>query len=211
YLLRRIPRKCYRVPPARIHRNCDRQPDQCAPSKRNYLKKNRYFPLLLDELWKESNIRGPTSYASYFFLYHVQGIYDLGGRKRAFQNAGPIGCLPYAKQSSDTQLVLGCVEGLQTLARQHNKALASVLKELESQLPGFKYSIFEYYDALGDRVLNPNKYGMLDQQYVNERYRFSITTYRILISCIWCIVKVLRMEQMRVAVEGRTEDLIVAD
>ncbi|KAL6137373.1 hypothetical protein ACLB2K_062665 [Fragaria x ananassa] len=92
----------------------------------------------------------------------TNGIYDLGGRKRAFQNAGPIGCLPYAKQSSDTQLVLGCVEGLQTLARQHNKALASVLKELESQLPGFKYSIFEYYDALGDRVLNPSKYGFKD-------------------------------------------------
>ncbi|KAL6137372.1 hypothetical protein ACLB2K_062664 [Fragaria x ananassa] len=92
----------------------------------------------------------------------LQGIYDLGGRKIAFQNAGPLGCLPYAKQEYDTQLVVGCVEGLQSLARQHNKALASVLKELESQLPGFKYSIFEYYDALGDRVLNPSKYGFKD-------------------------------------------------
>ncbi|XP_050383864.1 GDSL esterase/lipase 1-like isoform X2 [Argentina anserina] len=89
----------------------------------------------------------------------LQGIYDLGGRKIAFQNAGPLGCLPYAKQEYDTQ---GCVEGLQSLARQHNNALASVLKELESQLPGFKYSIFEYYDALGDRVLDPAKYGFKD-------------------------------------------------
>ncbi|XP_040371591.1 GDSL lipase [Rosa chinensis] len=96
----------------------------------------------------------------------LQGIYDLGGRKIAFQNAGPLGCLPHAKQSYDSHLVRGCVEGLQSLARQHNKALASVLKELESQLPGFKYSIFEYYDALGDRVLNPAKYGRFAKHYV---------------------------------------------
>ncbi|KAK9923824.1 hypothetical protein M0R45_032224 [Rubus argutus] len=92
----------------------------------------------------------------------LQGIYDLGGRKIAFQNAGPLGCVPFAKQSYDIKFGSGCVEGLQSLARQHNKALAGVLRDLESQLPGFKYSIFEYYDALGDRVRNPTKYGFKD-------------------------------------------------
>ena len=92
----------------------------------------------------------------------------MGGRKIAFQNAGPLGCLPSAKQSYDIKFGSGCVEGLQSLARQHNKALAGVLRDLESQLPGFKYSIFEYYDALTDRVLNPTKYGRSAKHYVNE-------------------------------------------
>ncbi|KAL0009719.1 hypothetical protein SO802_004827 [Lithocarpus litseifolius] len=85
-------------------------------------------------------------------------IYDLGGRKIAFQNAGPLGCLPVMKARSP-QLGSGCAEEPSALARLHNRALANVLKKLESKLQGFKYSIFDYYNALGDRVNNPSKYG----------------------------------------------------
>ncbi|PRQ51677.1 putative SGNH hydrolase-type esterase domain-containing protein [Rosa chinensis] len=92
----------------------------------------------------------------------LQEIYDLGGRKVAFQNAGPIGCLPSVKQAYNTELSDGCVEELESLIRLHNTALANVLKELESQKPGFKYSVFEYYDAIGDRMHNPAKYGFTD-------------------------------------------------
>ncbi|KAK4591482.1 hypothetical protein RGQ29_021615 [Quercus rubra] len=88
----------------------------------------------------------------------LKEIYDLGGRKIAFQNAGPLGCLPAMKARSP-QLGSGCAEEPSALARLHNSALASVLKKLESKLPGFKYSIFDYYNALGDRVNNPSKYG----------------------------------------------------
>ena len=95
-----------------------------------------------------------------FNLFLFQEIYGLGGRKIAFQNAGPLGCLP-AMKASNPQLGILCAEELSALARLHNRALANVLKKLESKLPGFKYSIFDYYNALGDRVSNPSKYGRL--------------------------------------------------
>ncbi|XP_062008730.1 GDSL esterase/lipase 1-like [Rosa rugosa] len=87
----------------------------------------------------------------------LQGIYNLGGRKIAFQNVGSLGCLPAMRQIFG--VTEGCVEGLLSLANLHNTALANVLKELESQLSGFKYSIFNYYDATEDRYLNPATYG----------------------------------------------------
>ncbi|PRQ51488.1 putative carboxylesterase [Rosa chinensis] len=87
----------------------------------------------------------------------LQDIYDLGGRKFAFQNAGPLGCIPYRRQEHNS--IEGCVEGLNSLARLHNTALVATLEELESQLLGFKYSIFDYYNSLDDRLRNPAKYG----------------------------------------------------
>ncbi|KAK9923820.1 hypothetical protein M0R45_032220 [Rubus argutus] len=92
----------------------------------------------------------------------LKEIYNLGGRNFAFQNAGPAGCTPSLKQAYNTELSDGCIEALNSLIRLHNTALVNVLQELESQKPGFKYSIFEYYDAIGDRVHNPTKYGFTD-------------------------------------------------
>lgn len=61
-----------------------------------------------------------------------------------------------------------CVEELMSMARKHNKALAGTLKRLGSHLPGFKYSIFDFYNALTDRVNNATKYGMLQMGYWKE-------------------------------------------
>jgi hypothetical protein len=52
-----------------------------------------------------------------------------------------------------------CVEPPLALAMLHNKALAEALKNLKTKLPGFKYSIFDYYHELLDRIKNPSKYG----------------------------------------------------
>ena len=93
-----------------------------------------------------------------FFFF--QDLYGLGGRKIAFQNAGPLGCLP-AMKAMNPQLGGKCAKEPSALARLHNRALANALKKLESKLPGFKYSIFDYYNALLDKVNNAPKYGRL--------------------------------------------------
>ncbi|XP_050383856.1 GDSL esterase/lipase 1-like isoform X5 [Argentina anserina] len=85
-------------------------------------------------------------------------VYDLGGRKIAFQNVAPLGCIPTVK-SGNPEVGSKCLEEPLKLARLHNRALSVALKKLESHLPGFKYSIFDYYNALGDRVNNPSIYG----------------------------------------------------
>ncbi|XP_030932295.1 GDSL esterase/lipase 1-like [Quercus lobata] len=88
----------------------------------------------------------------------LKDLYGLGERKIAFQNAGPLGCLP-AMKAMNPQLGGKCAKEPSALARLHNRALANALKKLESKLPGFKYSIFDYYNALLDKVNNAPKYG----------------------------------------------------
>ncbi|KAJ0007566.1 hypothetical protein Pint_29385 [Pistacia integerrima] len=61
-----------------------------------------------------------------------------------------------------------------SLARLHNRYPSVVFKKLSTQLPGFKYAIFDYYNALGDRVANPSKYGFKKGKaicYGNGPYR----------------------------------------
>ncbi|KAL7180548.1 hypothetical protein ACSBR1_043698 [Camellia fascicularis] len=88
----------------------------------------------------------------------LEEIYAMGGRKIAFQNVGPLGCTP-GEKLQNANLGGSCAEFPMALARRHNRMLLVVLKKLESQLPGFKYSIFDYYNALRDRFINPSKYG----------------------------------------------------
>lgn len=72
----------------------------------------------------------------------------------------PLGCIPAVK-SGNPEVGGKCLTEPLTLARLHNRALAIALKKLENHLPGFKFSIFDYYNALGDRVNNPSKFGRL--------------------------------------------------
>lgn len=88
----------------------------------------------------------------------LQEIYVLGGRKIAFQNAGPLGCTPTMK--IDPTLGDSCAQEPCTLAQMHNAALSATLKKLSKRLPGFKYSIFDYYNSLLERINNPSKYGL---------------------------------------------------
>ncbi|KAJ0006873.1 hypothetical protein Pint_29399 [Pistacia integerrima] len=88
----------------------------------------------------------------------LKEIHNIGGRKIAFQNARPLGCL-LGMKSFDPKLGSACSEEPSSLARLHNRYPAVVFKKLSTQLPRFKYAIFDYYNALGDRVANPSKYG----------------------------------------------------
>ncbi|WCJ39335.1 GDSL lipase [Euphorbia peplus] len=89
----------------------------------------------------------------------IKDLYDVGLRKIAIQNVGPLGCYP-GTRAEHPELVNGtCVKSLQTHASQHNKALSEAMKKLQTQLPGFKYSIFDYFHALSARIHNPTRYG----------------------------------------------------
>ncbi|KAL2336364.1 hypothetical protein Fmac_010810 [Flemingia macrophylla] len=87
----------------------------------------------------------------------LKKVHILGGRKIAFQNVGPLGCVP-SNRARNAQVGGGCNEVASAMARQHNRVLSAALKKLHSTLPGFKYSIFDYYNALLDKVNNPSKF-----------------------------------------------------
>ncbi|CAO2824664.1 unnamed protein product [Amaranthus hypochondriacus] len=93
---------------------------------------------------------------------HIKTIYSQGGRKFAFQNLGPLGCMPSMKYMLNFNG--SCVEEPQQLARMHNSAFASLAKRLQGELPGFKYSIYDFYTALYLRVLYGTRYGFRESE-----------------------------------------------
>ncbi|XP_061361890.1 GDSL esterase/lipase 1-like [Gastrolobium bilobum] len=83
-------------------------------------------------------------------------VYSQGARKIAYQNVGPLGCAPESRVVSTG----ACAQDLMAMAREHNQVFSEALKKLGSELPGLRYSIFDYYNAINDRVNNPVKYGL---------------------------------------------------
>ncbi|XP_056170075.1 GDSL esterase/lipase 4-like isoform X3 [Syzygium oleosum] len=89
----------------------------------------------------------------------LEGIYKVGARKFGFFAMPPLGCLPAVR------LVGGngsCSRPATELVKLHNVALPAALAKLESQLQGFKYSLFDLYTSLNKRIQYPSKYGFKD-------------------------------------------------
>ncbi|KAL3723511.1 hypothetical protein ACJRO7_035656 [Eucalyptus globulus] len=86
----------------------------------------------------------------------LKGIYEVGGRKFAVMGVGQIGCVPGMRSSTRNG---SCSDEVNKLAKLHNTALTAILPKLESQLQGFKYSYFDFYTPLSERIRYPSKYG----------------------------------------------------
>ncbi|KAK9281791.1 hypothetical protein L1049_004697 [Liquidambar formosana] len=100
------------------------------------------------------------------FTSVIKAVYDKGGRKFGFQNVGPLGCMPASKSMAASTMPtpgntteVNCIKEPQILAKVHNIALSKLLKKLATQLPGFKYSLFDYYTSLAQRTLYSSKFG----------------------------------------------------
>ncbi|OWM76403.1 GDSL esterase/lipase 1-like [Punica granatum] len=85
----------------------------------------------------------------------IKGIHSKGGRKFGFLNLGPIGCLPDMRSLAGT--TGSCLKELNELSKLHNGALSRAL--LRSELDEFKYSNFNFFDVLREKINNPSKYG----------------------------------------------------
>ncbi|XP_031393479.1 GDSL lipase-like [Punica granatum] len=87
-------------------------------------------------------------------------MYELGARKIAFQNVGPMGCLPECK-TQFPKFNGSCIPDLLSMPTLSNKELNKTLTDLAERLEGFKFSIFDYFIALMDRIENPSEYGFV--------------------------------------------------
>ncbi|KAH8502192.1 hypothetical protein Peur_066256 [Populus x canadensis] len=94
----------------------------------------------------------------------VKELYNLGARKFAILNVGPRGCQPAARQSKELR---GdeCDEVSLEMIKKHNRAASKAIKELESKLSGFKYSIADFYTILLDMIKHPKDYGFKESRY----------------------------------------------
>lgn len=100
-----------------------------------------------------------SNYFYWFFSLLYQEIYTRGGRKFAFANVCPLGCLPAMKVLFPGS-TSPCVEDAQEFVQLHNKALSELLQELEGELKGFKYAYHDFFTSISQRFNNPSKYGM---------------------------------------------------
>ncbi|WVZ22473.1 hypothetical protein V8G54_001017 [Vigna mungo] len=90
----------------------------------------------------------------------IKGIYSEGGRKFAILNLPALSCAPLLRTFVNGTTIEACLEAqLSALARLHNIALSRSFQNLERQLRGFKYSIFNFYDVFLELVKYPSKYG----------------------------------------------------
>lgn len=83
-------------------------------------------------------------------------VYGSGGRKFAFQNLAPLGCLPAVKQASGN--VQECVKLPSEMAALHNKKLLQLLVELSRELNGFQYSFYDFFSSIQNRVIKSKTY-----------------------------------------------------
>ncbi|XP_050232240.1 GDSL esterase/lipase 2-like [Mercurialis annua] len=88
----------------------------------------------------------------------LQEIHENGGRKFGFVSVGAVDCLPNVR-AFNSEKSGGCVKQVTKIVKLHNKQFSIVMKQLQTQLHGFKYSDFDFYKSLSERIKNPFGYG----------------------------------------------------
>lgn len=86
----------------------------------------------------------------------VHEIYKIGGRKMVFLNLPPIGCFPVLRMRNENG---ECLMEASSYIKLHNEALIQALKQLAKRLPGFKYSLHDFYSSTLQRINQPLQYG----------------------------------------------------
>ncbi|KAK9923839.1 hypothetical protein M0R45_032237 [Rubus argutus] len=95
----------------------------------------------------------------------VKEIYKKGGRKFGFLSLGPIGCHP-ALLLFQPGKIGSCLDELTEMAQIHNKEILKVLHTLQIKLNGLRYSYFDFYTSMSERLNNPTKYGFKEGKKV---------------------------------------------
>ncbi|XP_076890391.1 GDSL lipase-like [Bidens hawaiensis] len=85
-----------------------------------------------------------------------KGIHEKGGRKIAITTVAPLTCWPSIRAGRPGNT---CNGELDIITSMHNQQLSKKLVELEKELEGFMYSLFDINTEVGNRMKNPSKYG----------------------------------------------------
>ncbi|KAF8401305.1 hypothetical protein HHK36_012238 [Tetracentron sinense] len=107
------------------------------------------------------------------FRLQLTRLYNLDARKIIVVNVGPIGCIPYQR---DTNPLAGdnCVAFPNQLARLFNKQLKSLIAELSLNLKGSQFVYADVYYIVSDILQNFMTYGFENANsaccYVSGRF-----------------------------------------
>ncbi|XP_061985258.1 GDSL esterase/lipase At4g16230-like [Populus nigra] len=92
------------------------------------------------------------------FRLQLTRLYNLGARKILVANVGPIGCIPYQR---DTNPAAGdnCVSFSNQIAQLYNTELRSLVTELGADLEGSNFVYADVYRIVNDILQNYRSYG----------------------------------------------------
>ncbi|KAL3684562.1 hypothetical protein R1sor_002584 [Riccia sorocarpa] len=95
------------------------------------------------------------------FSRQLTALYNLGGRKFAIFNVGPLGCIPsqLANQRSPDGR---CITFINDYVQGFNGALRQQLTVLTARFPGSTFVYGDAYSLVFDRVTNPGRYGLIN-------------------------------------------------
>ncbi|XP_021730498.1 GDSL esterase/lipase At4g16230-like [Chenopodium quinoa] len=120
---------------------------------------NNYLTPIFSKL--EQELVSPDSFVGAMISkYSIQltRLYNMGARKIVVVNVGPIGCIPYER---DTNPSTGddCVALPNQLAQSFNLRLKSLITELSNNLEGSKFVYGDAYNIVSDVLANYQSYG----------------------------------------------------
>lgn len=99
----------------------------------------------------------------------VRKIYGAGGRKFGFLNLGELGCYPGLRLLKPHQSRSSCLQQeVSVMAKLHNQKLLESLSRMEQELPGFKFSVYDFNRAL--EVGDANTHFFHLTTTIHERY-----------------------------------------
>ncbi|XP_050204157.1 GDSL esterase/lipase At1g09390-like isoform X2 [Mercurialis annua] len=119
--------------------------------------------------------------------YAIQGIYKQGGRNFWVHNTGPLGCLPRIlsiteKHAGDFD-EHGCLEPLNTAAKEFNQQLHALCEELRSELDDSTIVYVDMYSVKYDLFANPATYGFVNPLMACCGYGGAPYNYNKSVSC----------------------------
>ncbi|XP_070009450.1 GDSL esterase/lipase EXL3-like [Nicotiana sylvestris] len=88
----------------------------------------------------------------------LPGLYKLGARKIGVFGVGPIGCLPFYRNTQGG-IQRKCVDSLNHKAYSFNNKLSTEINSLINTFPDAKMVYIDFYNFILDLINNPTKYG----------------------------------------------------
>ncbi|TVU47294.1 hypothetical protein EJB05_06889 [Eragrostis curvula] len=109
----------------------------------------------------ERAVTPPAAFISAMLAKYRQQLarlYLLDARKIVVANVGPIGCIPYQRETNPSAGT-ACAELPNQMAQSFNRRLKALVRELSASLPGSRFVYADVYHIFSDIIANYRAHG----------------------------------------------------